>query len=255
MNGHVAQKSPLLSLAGRLTEPQDRETYAALVSYIDGLPASDELFRLAQLLGFVTLIGERLPDALKELLTELQEQTKAAGEYHDRIDQRLAGLPQEIAAGVDPAVIAKAMSEAFRQQIATSGLQDTAAALKLSVSEIKALSGQLIASLKPTAAECKVISTTIAADVAKLTTASAELQTHNAALIVQAREHSWLLTIALGVILFVIGTLCGVVIEKSQTAGVLNSMAAQIERIQQPSTAATQGKPTVRVPKGPKRKE
>lgn len=149
---------------------------------------------------------------------------------------------------MDPAAIARTMSEAFRQQIATSGLQDTAAALKLSVAEIKALSGQLGASLKPAAAEYKAIGTTIAADVAKLTTASAALQTHNAALFVQVREHSWLLTIALGVILFVIGTLCGVVIEKSQTAGALNSMAAQMERIQQPSTA-TSGKPIVRVPK------
>ena len=78
------------------------------------------------------------------------------------------------------------------------------------MAEIKMLSAQLGASLKPAAAEYKAIGTPIAADVAKLTASSAELQTHNTAFIVQAREHSWLLTIALGVILFVIGTLCGV---------------------------------------------
>lgn len=234
MHGTATERSPLLSLAGRLTEPGDRETYAALISFIDKLSPTDELFRLAQLLGFLTLIGARLPDALTELLTELQKQSGAASEYHQQINERLLGLPDEIAQGVDPAAIAKAMSEVFRQQIATSGLQDTAAALKSSVAEIKALSGQLTATLKPVAAEYKSVSAMIAADVSRLTATANELQTTNAGLIVQTREHSWLLTIALGVLLFVLGTLAGIVFGKNQTASELRGIRAQLERMQTP---------------------
>jgi hypothetical protein len=42
-------------------------------------------------------------------------------------------LPQEIKDGVDPDEIADAMSEHFRQQIAASGLQETAALLNQSL--------------------------------------------------------------------------------------------------------------------------
>ena len=49
----TATPDALASLAGRLTEPQDRETYAALVSYFDSL------FRLVQLLGLLSLLGQR----------------------------------------------------------------------------------------------------------------------------------------------------------------------------------------------------
>jgi hypothetical protein len=109
------------SLAGRLTEPQDRETYAPLISYVNSLPPGDELFKVVQLLGLLSLLGQRLPDVLAEFLAELRAQTKAAGSYHDKLDERLARLPDEIAQGVDPSAIAKAMSESFRQQLAGCG--------------------------------------------------------------------------------------------------------------------------------------
>ena len=41
LDGHV-KPNPLASLAGRLTDPQDRETYAELISYVGALPPSDE---------------------------------------------------------------------------------------------------------------------------------------------------------------------------------------------------------------------
>ena len=41
------------------------------------------------------------------------------------------------------------MSESFRQQLVATGLQDTAALLNLSAKEIKALSANTVAALKP----------------------------------------------------------------------------------------------------------
>jgi hypothetical protein len=138
----------LAGLAGRLTDPQDRETYAALISYVNSLPPGDELSRLVQLLGLLSVIGQRVPDALAEFFAELREQTKAAGNYHAQVDELLAHLPQEIAAGVDPGAIAKAMSEKFRKQLAATGLQDAATLLNASAKEIKTLSGKIAAALK-----------------------------------------------------------------------------------------------------------
>jgi hypothetical protein len=96
LNGtaHVT-RDPLVSLVSRLTDPQDRETYAALISYFDSLPPGDELFRLVQLLGLLSLLGQRVPEALADFLAELRAQTKVSAEYHAQVDGRLARLPQE----------------------------------------------------------------------------------------------------------------------------------------------------------------
>jgi hypothetical protein len=230
----TATPDTLASLAARLTEPQDRETYAALVSYFDSLPPGDELFRLVQLLGLLSLLGQRVPEALTEFLAELRDQTKAVGDYHAQVDGRLARLPQEIAQGVDADAIAKAMSESFRQQLAATGLQDTAALLNLSAKEIKTLAANIATALKPVTQEYKGISATISAELGKLTAASRQMQEHNARLIVQERSNAWLWQGLLALVLFLVGGLCGILLEKRQTTDVLSNVVAQIERIQTP---------------------
>ena len=117
-------------MAGRLTDLQDRETYAALVSYVNSLPPGDELIRLLEMLGLLSAVGQRIPDAAGELLAELRTQTGAAKEYSSQVNARLAALPSEIAAGVDPKLIAESMSEIFRQRLRETGLVDTTAHLK-----------------------------------------------------------------------------------------------------------------------------
>ena len=224
----------LSSLAGRLTEPQDRETYAALISYVNSLPPGDELFKVVQLLGLLSLLGQRLPDALAEFLAELRAQTKAAGNYHDKLDERLASLPNEIAQGVDPSAIAKAMSESFRQQLSACGLQDAAILLNASVKEIKALSAQIGAALKPVSQEYRGISATISTELGKLTAASRRLQEHNSKLILQERANGRLWKGMLGLVLFLAGGICGILLEKRQMAGFMSNIGARIETVQTP---------------------
>jgi hypothetical protein len=226
----------LARLAGRLTDPQDRETYAALISYVNSLPPGDELFRLVQLLGLLSLVAQRVPDALAEFLAELREQTKAAGDYHAQVDERLEHLPQEIAAGVDAGAIAKAMSEKFRQQLAATGLQDTATLLDISAKEIKTLSGNIAAALKPVTQEYRGISATISSELTKLAIASANLREHNAQLFVQERSNRWLWQGLLGLALFLIGGVSGIMLEKRQTTDLLNNIGTQIELIQTPAS-------------------
>ncbi len=224
----------LADLAARLIEPRDRETFAGLISYFNSLPAGDELLRLAQFLGLLSLLGQRVPEAVRDLLEELREQTRTSSEYHTQVDRRLARLPQEIAEGVDAGAIVKAMSESFRQQVTATGLQDATALLNASAHDIKILSGQISAALKPVTQEYKGISATISGELTRLAAASRHVQEHNARLMVQEHSRSWQWQGLLALVLFLAGGLCGIAIEKRQTADDLTNIYAQIERIQTP---------------------
>ena len=140
-------------LVQRLTADKDREEFAELLHWFRSQPADDEFAKVAKLLGFLTLVGNDLPKALADqarairLLSEGIEQANAA------TDERLSKLPSEIAAGVDPAAIAKAMSESLRQQLSQTGLHDTASLMKAAVITLKSLNAEVAGNLKPLSAE------------------------------------------------------------------------------------------------------
>jgi hypothetical protein len=224
----------LSSLAARLTKPEDRETYAGLMSYFHSLPDHDELFHIVELLGLLSLLGQRLPDALAEFLAELRAQTKVAADYHGILDKRLAGLPLEITAGVNTAAIAKDMGEALRQQLTATGLENAANLLRNSAREITALSTQISATLKPVSQEYKTISSTISVELTKLTNAAGRLESHNAHLFEQERTNSRLWQGMLALVLFLSGGLCGIEMEKRQTADELTGSYSRMERVQTP---------------------
>jgi hypothetical protein len=164
----VSTTNALAGLAGRLTDPQDRERYAAILTYLQRLPEEDEFSHLAELLGLLSLMGQRVPDAIAELLIELRSQTGAAKEYYAQIDARLAGLPQEIAAGVDPSAIAKDMSHSFRQQLSQTALHETASLLKAAVITLKSLSTELVTTLQPISVTLSEKTTTLLATLKEL---------------------------------------------------------------------------------------
>jgi hypothetical protein len=224
-------RGALADLVARLTEPKDRETYAALISYFDSLPPGDELFQLAQLLGLLSLLGQRVPDVVAELLIEVRDQTAVAAEYHAHLDARLASLPREIAEGVDSGAIAQAMAEAFRQQIASTGLENTATLLRNASREMTALTCQITASLRPITQDYKSMAVSISADLEKLTTASDRLREHNAHLFQEHRRSASLGHGVLALVLFLAGGLCGIFIEKRQTTDVLSNMGTQIQQL------------------------
>jgi hypothetical protein len=227
----AVKRGELADLVARLTEPEDRETYAALVSYFDSLPPGDELFRLAQLLGLLSLLGQRVPDAITQFLIELRHQTAVAAEYHAQVGSRLASLPQEIAAGVDAEAIAKGMAEAFRQQLAATGFENMAMLLRNASREMTALTGQITASLRPVTQEYRSMAATISAELEKLTTASDRLQQHNTQFFQEHRRSAWLGHGVLALVLFLAGGLCGIFLEKSQTTDILSKMGSQIQHL------------------------
>ena len=203
----TATPNVIAGLAARLTDSQDREAYAALVSYVNELPAGDEFRQLTEMLGLLSLVGQRVPDALAELLAELRGQSKAAADYHSQVDARLAALPAEIAAGVDPKNIAEEMSEIFRQRIEKTGLRDTVGLLGPAVTTLKALSGDLTTGLGPVVCQ-------IDTAITKLIAAAAKVDQHNRELIAEQRAkeraRGWQIPALAAVIVFLLGGLCGI---------------------------------------------
>jgi hypothetical protein len=225
----------LAGLAGRLTDSEDRERYTAILLYLQALPPEDEFRHLAEIMGLLSLLGQRVPDALAGAMTELRELTDAAGNYHAQVDARLASLPDEIAAGVDVEVMAKDMAESLRQQFAATGLQTTAILLRNASKEITALSGQISAALMPAAQEYKSVTTTICSELARLTLASDELRRHNAQLMAQEQTNSWWLLGAIMLSILLVGIVAGISMEKSGTTEALVNLGTQVERIQTPA--------------------
>jgi hypothetical protein len=239
-----AKQDPLSSLAQRLPDPQDRDWYAGLVSYIQSLPPEDELVQLAQLFGFLTLIGRELPDAiaaeqtkLRDYLSEaygkLQQEVKTNASYHEKLNRRLSQLPEEIAEGVQPAAIAKAMSESFRQQLAQTGLQDTGRVLNSSVKDLKTVAGELAQAVKPIQERYGSIGSSIEAEIKKLDYASRQLRQQMENLIAQSNDDRWLWRIGFWVILLFVGFFLGTFWEKNETTSMILELQQQIAQLKQ----------------------
>jgi hypothetical protein len=236
----------LAGLAGRLTDSEDRERYTAILLYLQTLPPEDEFRHLAEIMGLVSLLGQRVPDALAGAMTELRELTDAAGNYHAQVDKRLAGLPDEIFDGVDVEALAEGMAESLRQQLAATGLQTTAALLRSASKEITALSGQISATLKPAAQEYQNVSATISSELARLTLASNELRKHNTQLMAQEQTNNWWMQCFLMLAILLAGIVAGVYLEKGQTTEALVNLGTQVERIQTPVAAVPVVAPTAK---------
>ena len=229
-----ATSNALAGLASRLTDSDDRDRYTAILLYLQALPPEDEFRHLAEIMGLLSLLGQRVPDALADAMTELRELTDAAGDYHAKIDERLENLPKEIAEGVDLAAI----GEAFRQQLVTTGLENSAAMLRTSSKEIKSLSDQISSTLKPVSEQYKTISATLSGEVTKLTTALGELRSQNARLVAEQQSVSWWFVSAAALVILLLGGIGGMFLDRQQTAEAMNNMTVQLERLQTPAVSA-----------------
>lgn len=256
------EKDPLWSLAKRLPEAQDREWYARLVSYIDSLSPADELVKIAQLFGFLTLLGHELPEAIaaeqtkmREFLLKaygaLQQEVKTNATYHEKLNERLSKLPEEIAQGVEPAAIAKAMSESFRQQLAQTGLQDTGRVLNSSVKELKAVAVDLAQAVKPIQERYGSIGSSIEADIKKLDYAAGQLRQQTANLQAQTNEDRWGWRVGFWALLLFVGFFLGLFWEKSETTSMIIELQQQMGQLQQAIKAPppTPAPPTSKHPK------
>lgn len=248
----------LTRLAARLPDLQDHKSYAELVSYIRSLPPQDEFVKVAQLLGFLTLIGRDLPQALAEERTEwrallakasvaLQQEVATTGSYHEKLQERLSQLPEEIAAGVKPAAMAKTLGEAFRQQIAATGLHETKTVLDTATRDLKQTTKDLDAAITPLTSKYNTLAAKIETQATKLkeeaaalerkadalTSTAHVLQQRNAALQTQVREWQWYYYPMMALVLLLVGFFVGLTWEQGQVANLVVGLQAQVEELQQ----------------------
>jgi hypothetical protein len=232
-SGAAAVQDSLLGLAARLVNPIDRESYAELVWWLRSLPPNDEIVKLAQFFGFLTLLTRQLPDMLIGEAQKLHELSETNARYHEALQQRLGQLPAEITAGINLEEFAGVMSERFRQQIAETGLEETADLLESCVIGLKRLSGELARSVQPLVKDYAGIGETVAAQLKKLTEASTELRNHNAQLVAQAAEERWVRRALLYLAIGLLGLFIGFSLEKRNTTDAVAELTAEVDQIQQ----------------------
>jgi hypothetical protein len=249
----LMRQDPLLSLAARLQDPVDRESYAELVVWLRSLPPHDEMVKLARLLGFLTLIARDLPGALATEATELRELSQTNAAYHCALQERLSKFPEEIAERVNPEELAEAMSESFRQQLSATALEDTGRLLGASIAGLTRLSSDLASAVKPLTNQYPGISTTISAELAKLTNSSTELRRHNAGLIAQASEERWQWKALFCILLLFCGFLFGLTWEKRRTSDLIADLETQMVEIQKMITARPPPTEGTALPQRPRR--
>jgi len=104
------------------------------------LPENDEMLRILRIMQFLTLLMEQIParigierERFEQLIgiaaESLQRSLESTEAYRDDIDQRLSGLPDKIAKGISPEIIAGKINESLRQQFIQTTIPQTAQAL------------------------------------------------------------------------------------------------------------------------------
>jgi hypothetical protein len=240
----VDNKPDLFERIAQALPHEQRQDYWREITYLKHLQPEDELLRLTRATGYLTQITQGVPRLIAEerqrfekLLTEsvaaIERAHKATQTYHRELDQRLSKLPEEIAQGIQAEVIAKRMSESFRQQIEQTGLQDTGRLLTTSVQELKEVSRELDHTIQPLHDRYGGIGDTLEAEVRKLHSASGQLRQETADLLAQTREQHWAWKAAVSLVLLVAGVLLGSVWEKNTTASLIVNLQQQVQQLQQ----------------------
>jgi hypothetical protein len=135
-----ASTEDLFDEIASLLEPGLREAFYRCMLSFKHLRPDDELLRLVQAIGFLAFLIRDAPVAvarervqfgqlLETSLATIQAAGKAEHAYLQQLDDRLTRLPTDLAQGISPEAIARAITESLRQQFVQSGLPATVDAL------------------------------------------------------------------------------------------------------------------------------
>lgn len=130
-----------------------RAAFYRELTYCDSLPENDEILRILRVMQFLTLLmyqvpervlaeRERLERLFRSALDRLQQIVETGEALHRLLEQRLAGLPTEVARGLSPPAIAREINESLRQQFVKSTIPETATALAVVAGELRRVSGE-----------------------------------------------------------------------------------------------------------------
>lgn len=125
----------------RLVPDELQAAYYRVLAHTRRLSPDDEMLRILEAMGILALLTHHTPKDIADERERIQEllnthrqfsdeaQQKMLGYVHE-LEARIADLPSEIEAGLDPKEIAKMLGERLRQHFLRSGVQDTVSALQ-----------------------------------------------------------------------------------------------------------------------------
>ena len=117
----------------RLVPEELQAAYYRVLAHTRTLSPDDEMLRILEAMGILALLTRHTPKDIADERERIQEMLDAHLQFSDEaqekmlgyvhfIEGRLAELPSEIEAGLDPQQIAKILGESLRQHFVESGV-------------------------------------------------------------------------------------------------------------------------------------
>ena len=155
---NLAGEPTMFDSLARLVPDELQTAYYRVLAHTRTLSPDDEMLRILEAMGILALLTRHTPkdiaderERLQELLEAHQQHSEQAQQnmlgYVHELESRLADLPGEIEAGLDPKQIAKMLGESLRQHFVRSGVQDTVSALQTTSAAITGAQKELSAAL------------------------------------------------------------------------------------------------------------
>lgn len=125
-----------------------RAAYYRELNYCRSLPDDDEMLRILRAMQFLTLLMQQVPERVvvereklqwlfSNAIEKLSRAMESTDAYQDRLEQRLACLPTEVAEGLRPELIARQINENLRQQFVDSTVPQTAQAMTAIAAQLR----------------------------------------------------------------------------------------------------------------------
>ena len=155
----LVREPTMFDSLARLVPDKLQTAYYLVLAHTRTLSPDDEMLRILEAMGILALLTRHTPkdiaderERLQELLEAQQHQSEQAqrnmlGYVHEP-DSRLADLPCEIKAGLDPKQIAKMLGESLSQHFLRSGVQDTVSVLQTTSTAMTSAQKELSAALR-----------------------------------------------------------------------------------------------------------
>jgi hypothetical protein len=231
-------------VAEMLPEERRLAWYRDLSPWLRSLPPEDEFGRIAYAMGFLALLIRETPSQLAEerlkyaelssqLARDMNAALKSTAAYHQRLEQRLTQLPAEFAQGVKPELIAKKMSESFRQQIAQTGLDDTGKGLAILAQQLRKSIGEFDQALQPITDRYRSLGSTVESETNRIVQATGRLRQETDRLLAQTREDRWFWKVLLLVVMLAGGFVLGLQWESNNATAILVDLEQQVQQLQQ----------------------
>ena len=155
----LAGEPTMFDSLARLVPDELQTAYYRVLAHTRTLSPDDEMLRILEAMGILALLTRHTPkdiaderELLRELLEAHQQHSEQAQQnmlcYVHELESRLAELPGEIEAGLDPKQIAKMLGESLRQHFLRSGVQDTVSALQATSTAMTSAQMELSAALR-----------------------------------------------------------------------------------------------------------